>query len=380
MSENTIFFVVPPSASAGAVADAALAHALALHRRGRDVELITGSEELSRRAAAYGLQSRCSPAFRSSLASLTSWKGLRSGFALRRNPPARVIHATGGLWFGLWPFVPQARQCAVFYSETLKSQARFLNWLAVTSGFAEKLSKRAAKMRKPRAVAVIRNGLLPDREILPRIARPNTNQAEADQAAVDEPETNQLVVGTIMAHRPEKRTDLLFQAIAGLPDELRARIRVKCGGDGPERDYLETLAWALRIADRVEWLGGTTDRQAFFQGIDLFVLPSGREALDLVLLEAGFAGCPIIATRTNGAEELLCGGTYGTLVPRGHAEALTAAIIAFDKKSVERAEHAKAIAAVFRKRYGLDEVGRILEDALGLPVKETETKEETGSV
>jgi colanic acid/amylovoran biosynthesis glycosyltransferase len=100
-------------------------------------------------------------------------------------------------------------------------------------------------------------------------------------------------------------------------------------GDGPLRATLEDTARALGIEHDVEFLGrvGQDHIAAHYQCADLFCLPSLREGVPVVLMEAMASGVPVIATRIMGIPELVEDEVTGLLVPPGRAEPLADAIV-----------------------------------------------------
>ena len=88
----------------------------------------------------------------------------------------------------------------------------------------------------------------------------------------------------------------------------RARL-VVCGNDRDAR--YRRQARRLGVAERVRFLGFLEDVRACFAGCDLFAFPSFYDPCSMVVLEAMDAGLPVIATRQNGAGELLDEGITG---------------------------------------------------------------------
>lgn len=84
-------------------------------------------------------------------------------------------------------------------------------------------------------------------------------------------------------------------------------------GDGEERPNLEKQAAGLE--NRLHFLGQRMDIPDLLKAADLFVLPSDSEALPTVLIEAGAAGLPCIATRVGGIPEIIQDGTTGVIIP-----------------------------------------------------------------
>lgn len=76
-------------------------------------------------------------------------------------------------------------------------------------------------------------------------------------------------------------------------------------GDGPERADLEGLTNALRLQDRVTFLGQRDDVDQHLRKADLVIVTSRREGFGYVTLEALQHRCVVIATQTGIAAEVL---------------------------------------------------------------------------
>lgn len=99
-------------------------------------------------------------------------------------------------------------------------------------------------------------------------------------------------------------------------------------GSGDQRTPLEHLATRLGIG-RVVFTGFVN--QAALPGVlrsaDVFVLPSESEPWGLIVNEAMCAGLPVIVTdQVGAADDLVCEGTNGFVVPVGDIDALTDAL------------------------------------------------------
>lgn len=105
-------------------------------------------------------------------------------------------------------------------------------------------------------------------------------------------------------------------------------------GDGPLRASLEMQTSELDLRDRVRFLGARTEEevQRALREADVFVLPSvtaesgDEEGTPTVLLEAAYAGLPVVATRHAGIPEIVADGESGVLVAERNVEALAAAL------------------------------------------------------
>jgi glycosyltransferase involved in cell wall biosynthesis len=83
------------------------------------------------------------------------------------------------------------------------------------------------------------------------------------------------------------------------------------------------------VGDRLMLVDPTHEVQDYYRAADLFALPSAREGLPLVLLEAMATGLPCIASRLPGSTDVVVDdGVSGRLVPPGDVDALADAMTA----------------------------------------------------
>ena len=121
---------------------------------------------------------------------------------------------------------------------------------------------------------------------------------------------------------------LLLSACA----RLSAPWRLLLAGEGEQRGALEQLAGALDVAQNVQFLGrrGSGDMAAFYQGLDVFVLPSRTqpnwmEQFGRVLVEAMACGVPVIGARSGEIPHVI--GDAGLIVPEEDSDALRAGLL-----------------------------------------------------
>ena len=124
--------------------------------------------------------------------------------------------------------------------------------------------------------------------------------------------------------RKLKGIDVLIDAAAELHRSGR-RVSLTIAGEGEDGQALRDQAARLGLGGAVRFLGHTPARLAFAQG-RLLVVPSRAESLPYIVIEAGGAGIPIVASNVGGIPEIL--GADGNLVPPEHPSRLAAAIAA----------------------------------------------------
>jgi glycosyltransferase involved in cell wall biosynthesis len=126
---------------------------------------------------------------------------------------------------------------------------------------------------------------------------------------------DQYVIGAAARLAHSKGLDYLIEAFraADLPN---ARLVIL--GEGRERGRLERL-----LGPNMTMPGFRENVKDYYQAFDLFVCPSRREPLPLVMLEAFDAGLPVVASTADGCRELI--EEYGgDLFPIGDIAALAA--------------------------------------------------------
>src|SRR3989338_9151140 len=82
----------------------------------------------------------------------------------------------------------------------------------------------------------------------------------------------------------------------GLLKERGVDVSYTIIGAGEERMELEDAAMEFRVEDRVKFAGFISDAATYLKAFDVFLLPSIKEGMPYVLLEAAAAGLPIITT------------------------------------------------------------------------------------
>ncbi len=91
-------------------------------------------------------------------------------------------------------------------------------------------------------------------------------------------------------------------------------------GEGPEKERARQQAQELGIADKVKFLGKTSEVVRVLCISDLFLLPSEKESFGLAALEAMAAGVPVISSNTGGVPEVNFDGITGFTAEVGDVE------------------------------------------------------------
>jgi glycosyltransferase involved in cell wall biosynthesis len=120
-----------------------------------------------------------------------------------------------------------------------------------------------------------------------------------------------------------------FVEAARLLTQAGVRARFVLAGDPDPGNPASVPVAALRAwhgHNGVEWWGRRDNMPAVFHTAHIACLPSYREGLPKVLLEAAACGLPIVTTDASGCREIVHDGDNGFLVPVRDAQAIAVAL------------------------------------------------------
>ena len=129
------------------------------------------------------------------------------------------------------------------------------------------------------------------------------------------------VIGTF--HK-NKGQDIAIKAINEIHNSKNVHLLLT--GAGPEEKNLHTLSKLLPLAGRIHLLPHQAELGNIYKASDVILVPSHKEALSLVTLEALLHETPVIASHTGGIPEIITNKEEGILVEPGNSKALAKAI------------------------------------------------------
>lgn len=175
----------------------------------------------------------------------------------------------------------------------------------------------------PKKIAVIYNGV--------DIAKGEERRAKIDSRSsildyrkefnIKNDETMLAIIGRLVEQKGHR---YLFEALNMLNGKYKVRLLVV--GNGPLLQELQQRAMSYDLSAKIIFTGLRKDVPDLLKITDILVLPSLREGLPMVALEAMAVGKPIIATNVGGTPEVVLDGQTGILVPPGNPTALADAI------------------------------------------------------
>lgn len=144
------------------------------------------------------------------------------------------------------------------------------------------------------------------------------------------------VVGDVIARKGQR---YLFEAMPEIIRHVPNFKLVLLGRFERNERYVRKLRQMQRrspLLNRVKWLGLRNNIQDFMAAFDLCVVPSVKEPLGLVALEALAAETPVVASRTGGLPEIVQDGVNGLLVPPKDPQRLAEAVISMAQQPEQR--------------------------------------------
>jgi glycosyltransferase involved in cell wall biosynthesis len=107
----------------------------------------------------------------------------------------------------------------------------------------------------------------------------------------------------------------------------RSDLHMILAGPFEERDAVhDSIRVALLADPNIHMVGANYDIAPFYSAMDVLVLPTHREGLGMVLLEAGAMELPVVSSRIPGCVDAVADGVTGTLVEPGDACRLALAV------------------------------------------------------
>ncbi len=149
-------------------------------------------------------------------------------------------------------------------------------------------------------------------------------------------------IGMVSELHPTKRIEDAIDAFCLLASE-EPKAKLVVFGEGAARSDLEKKIRAYSLKERVHLLGHVEDAPTYLSAFDIFLHASRTEALGYVILEAGAAGLPVVATRVGGIPEIIENGVTGVLVPSHDPKRMERALLELMHDAERRARMGEAL-------------------------------------
>ncbi len=117
------------------------------------------------------------------------------------------------------------------------------------------------------------------------------------------------VIGSIGELTKNKGYEYAIPAIQHIPNCIYIII-----GTGYDKQQLEIMSLTKDTGEKIFFTGFVADASRYMKAFDIFLLPSLKEGVPYVLLEAGLANLPVISSSVGGIPEIIQGNVNGILI------------------------------------------------------------------
>lgn len=174
-----------------------------------------------------------------------------------------------------------------------------------------------------------------------------------------------LILGRLDA---PKGIDWLLPHLPRLLREFPDR-RVRLVGDGPDRELVQSLVEEYGLGNHVELAGWSPEPHRELAGCELLLLPSRREGMPNVVLEAMTRGRPVVASRVGGVSKLLGENHAEQSFRFGDADGLARCVRAIAGNPMRAAElgaaNRRRVETCFSLERTIDRYVAVYEEVLG---------------
>lgn len=125
------------------------------------------------------------------------------------------------------------------------------------------------------------------------------------ESARARPEAQTLRLGCAGRMIEVKGQRLALHALKILRDEYKLEAELHIAGTGAQYSSLQADVARLGLESQVYFAGSVADMAAFYDGIDIMLVPSMLEPFGRTSIEAQARGCPVIVTAVDGLPETL---------------------------------------------------------------------------
>lgn len=137
----------------------------------------------------------------------------------------------------------------------------------------------------------------------------------------------EMTIGTVGSLMKRKRIADLIKVFSIIRSRIDNEIKLIIVGEGPEKENLIELAKRKNLINDIIFTGFQNDAISYINAFDIFVMPSDKEGLPRVIIEAMLMSKPVVASNKSGPTELVVNGETGFLVPPRNPEAFAEKIL-----------------------------------------------------
>lgn len=172
-----------------------------------------------------------------------------------------------------------------------------------------------------------------------------------------------IIVGTISELTKNKGLQYAIEGIASFKEHCpEVEIYFVIIGDGEDKQKLIQLISENKLDNFIFLAGHVDEARKYLNAFDVFLLSSVKEGLPFVILEAGFAGVPVISTSVGGIPEAIKNLETGLLIPPRRPQEIKNALIYLEEHKDIRRQMIKNFQNKIAEKYSFDSIVSKIED------------------
>ena len=169
------------------------------------------------------------------------------------------------------------------------------------------------------------------------------------------------VIGIIAELHENKGLQYLLSAMSLVVEQQPNAICIIMG-DGEESAKLHMLIKEKKLEQNVYLLGYVDNASEYMKAFNVFVLSSIKEGLPYVILEAGSASLPVVATTVGGIPEIVEDMKSGILIQSRNARELSHALSFMIEHPEERKKYGAALKERVVTKFSMDKMIWMIEN------------------
>ena len=209
----------------------------------------------------------------------------------------------------------------------------------LTNNYAEEARLTQKNKSSAKKIHTVHNGCLLPMELQVSLSKPGDT----------------LRILCVAMFRPQKNQAELITILSKLPASLSWRCTL--AGTGKTLNSSKVLAKSLNLEERVRFVS-TSHPQSLYETHDIAVSTSDKEGLPNSLIEAQWAGLPVVAYLVNGVGECFEESVSGFGVPFGDQLAFLDALQLLSTNTARRQEMSEAAKRVSSERFNFEDRSR----------------------
>ncbi len=183
---------------------------------------------------------------------------------------------------------------------------------------------------------------------------------EARQKLSTKIKENDMVIGTISELHKNKGLKYAIKGFKKISEKYE-NLKFIIIGEGEDRKYLEEKIKKHHLENKVFLIGNIENASQYLKVFDIFLLSSLKEGLPFVLLEAGLAKLPVVATKVGGISEIIENNLSGILIKEKDESEIEKALEPLITDKEKREKFGENLNTTIKEKFSFDKMFRATE-------------------